>query len=68
MEVTPEDNESRGGVTPKEWSSGPLNDYWRVTDCKHVTAKFVRNGYPLASIQEVQSRFVEFANAKQTTD
>src|SRR2546425_2730245 len=39
-----------------------------VTDCKHVTAEFVSNGIPVASIKEVQSRFVDLTHANQTTD
>jgi len=55
------------GVIPEEWKVGSLGLFWKVTDCKHVTAQFVSNGFPLASIKEVQSRFVELSNAKQTT-
>ncbi len=47
--------------------SGGLGRYWSVTDCKHVTAQFVPQGLPLASIREVQSRFVDLTDAKQTT-
>ena len=32
-----------------------------------MTAQFVANGYPIASIKEVQSLFVDLTNAKQTT-
>ena len=55
------------GVIPVDWDSGVLGRFWSVTDCKHVTAAFVPNGYPVASIREVQSRFVELKNAKRTT-
>jgi type I restriction enzyme S subunit len=55
------------GVIPDEWNIDRLEKFWSVTDCKHVTAKFVASGYPVASIKEVQSRFVELAEAKQTT-
>ena len=55
------------GVIPEEWPVDRLDKFWSVTDCKHVTAKFVASGYPLASIKEVQSRYVELADAKQTT-
>ncbi len=56
------------GVIPEDWESGNLDLFWTVTDCKHITAKFVSNGYPLASIREVQSRVVDLTNAKQTTE
>ena len=55
------------GVIPRDWGAGNLGEFWSVTDCKHVTAEFVSVGIPLASIKEVQSRFVDLKNAKQTT-
>ena len=55
------------GVIPEEWEANGLGRFWSVTDCKHVTAQFVPQGFPLASIREVQSRFVDLTNAKQTT-
>ncbi len=55
------------GVIPEDWEVDNLKRFWAVIDCKHLTAKFVENGIPLASIREVQSRFVELENAKQTT-
>ena len=55
------------GMIPEGWEVGSLVNFWSVTDCKHVTAQFVRSGYPLASIKEVQSRFVDLTNAKHTT-
>jgi len=55
------------GVIPEDWEVGSLSRFWTVTDCKHVTAQFVDNGFPIASIKEVQSRFVGLMNAKQTT-
>ena len=55
------------GVIPQDWEVDRLDRFWSVTDCKHVTAQFVPTGYPLASIKEVQSRFVDLTEAKQTT-
>ncbi len=55
------------GIIPEEWDADNLGRFWGVTDCKHVTAQFVPQGFPLASIREVQSRFVDLTNAKQTT-
>ena len=55
------------GVIPGDWEVDRLDKFWSVTDCKHVTAQFISNGYPLASIKEVQSRFVDLGFAKQTT-
>lgn len=60
--------QSEVGLIPLDWEAGSLGLFWGVTDCKHVTAKFVLNGIPLASIREVQSRFVDLTNAKQTTE
>jgi type I restriction enzyme, S subunit len=56
------------GVIPEDWEVGTLDKYWSVIDCKHVTAKFIRSGIPVASIREVQSRFVNIDNANQTTE
>ncbi len=55
------------GFIPAEWDAGTLGRFWGVTDCKHVTATFVSQGIPVASIREVQSRFVDLKGAKQTT-
>jgi type I restriction enzyme, S subunit len=59
--------QTEAGVIPEDWEVGSLSRFWTVTDCKHVTAQFVDNGFPIASIKEVQSRFVDLKNAKQTT-
>ena len=67
MEVKPGYKQTEVGVIPEEWDADNLGRFWGVTDCKHVTAQFVPQGFPLASIREVQSRFVELTNAKQTT-
>lgn len=56
------------GEVPAHWEVGPLKRHWSVTDCKHITADFVDEGRPLASIKEVQSQFVDLSSAKQTTD
>lgn len=56
------------GEVPAHWEVGPLKRYWSVTDCKHVTAVFVEDGIPLASIREVQSRWVNLDSAKCTTE
>lgn len=56
------------GEVPAHWEVSALKRHWTVTDCKHVTAEFVEEGFPLASIREVQSRWVELEQAKQTTE
>jgi type I restriction enzyme S subunit len=68
MEVKAGYKQTGIGVFPVSWEVGPLSNFWAVTDCKHVTAKFVSNGYPVASIGEVQSRFVDLKNANQTNE
>ena len=55
------------GPVPAHWEVAALKRYWSVTDCKHITAEFVDDGYPLASIREVQSRFISLDAAKRTT-
>lgn len=67
MEVKPGYKQTEVGVIPEDWEVGKLGHYWSVTDCKHVTASFVPDGIPIASIKEVQSRLVDLTNAKQTT-
>jgi type I restriction enzyme, S subunit len=56
------------GVIPEDWNFGALDKFWSVADCKHVTAKFIESGIPVASIREVQSRFVNLDHANQTTE
>jgi type I restriction enzyme S subunit len=56
------------GEVPEHWEVGSLKRFWATTDCKHITAEFVDEGYPLASIREVQSRWVDLSTAKQTTE
>ena len=56
------------GEVPEHWEVGSLKRFWSVTDCKHLTAEFIEDGIPLASIREVQSRFVDLTDAKRTTE
>lgn len=56
------------GEVPAHWEVGALKRFWSVTDCKHITATFVEDGIPLASIREVQATYVDLSNAKKTTD
>jgi type I restriction enzyme S subunit len=56
------------GEIPEHWGVSALKFYWYVIDCKHLTAPFVDDGIPLASIKEVQSWTVNLSSAKQTTE
>ena len=56
------------GQVPAHWLVGSLKRFWTVIDCKHVTAEFVPEGRPLASIKEVQGRFVNLDDAQKTTE
>ena len=56
------------GQVPEHWEVISLKRLWDIIDCKHVTAEFVEEGFPLASIREVQSHFVNLECAKLTTD
>jgi type I restriction enzyme S subunit len=56
------------GEVPEHWDISSLKHYWNVLDCKHVTAEFVDEGIPLASIREVKSWYVDLTNAKKTTE
>jgi type I restriction enzyme S subunit len=55
------------GDVPAHWEVLPIKRVWSVTDCKHITAEFVSDGYPLASIREVQGPYVSLEGAKRTT-
>lgn len=55
------------GDVPAHWDIGPLKRFWSVTDCKHVTAEFTDEGFPLASIREVQARWIDLRDAKRTS-
>ncbi|MFM9948240.1 MAG: hypothetical protein ACKV1O_09905 [Saprospiraceae bacterium] len=54
------------GLIPNDWDVDFLEKYWTVTDCKHITAEFIPDGIPLASITEVQSLYVDLNDAMQT--
>ena len=56
------------GEVPEHWVVAGLKWFWSVTDCKHITAEFVDDGVPLASIREVQCRYVTLEDAKKTTE
>lgn len=68
MELKPGYKLTDVGMIPEDWDYGSFETFWNVFDCKHVTAKFIANGIPLASIKEVQSRYVDLESAKQTTE
>jgi type I restriction enzyme, S subunit len=57
----------QGMPVPVGWVALLLKHVCIVRDCKHVTAEFVDDGFPVASIREVQSRYVNLSTAKQTT-
>ena len=56
------------GEVPEHWNVAASKHHWLVTDCKHVTAEFTQEGYPLASNREAQGRWIDLTNAKRTTD
>jgi type I restriction enzyme S subunit len=68
VELRPGYRKTDVGVVPEDWDVGGLGKFWTARDCKHVTARFADSGdFPIASINEVQSRFVDLTNAKRTT-
>jgi type I restriction enzyme S subunit len=67
MEVKPGYKQTEVGVIPDDWESNSISHYWSVVDCKHITADFITNGIPVASICEVQSKYVDLSNANHTT-
>jgi type I restriction enzyme S subunit len=56
------------GAIPTGWTATALKHLATVRDCKHLTAEFVEEGYPLASIREVQARYLDLSHAKRTTE
>ncbi|MEX2541633.1 MAG: restriction endonuclease subunit S [Trueperaceae bacterium] len=56
------------GEVPEHWQIAALKNYVHVIDCKHVTADLTDQGYPLASIREVQEFEVNLATAKNTSE
>ena len=44
MEVRPGYKQTEVGVIPENWDVDCLGRFWNVTDCKHVTAKFISSG------------------------
>jgi len=67
-QIRPGYKQTEVGVIPEDWDFGSLEQFWTVTDCKHVTAPFVTSGFPLASIHETQARLVDLSEANQTTE
>ena len=55
------------GPIPKDWDAAALSGFSSTIDCKHVTAKFVSSGFPVASIQETQSKHITLSAANQTS-
>lgn len=56
------------GQVPEHWLPCSLKHYASVIDCKHITAEFLDDGFPLASISEVKEWFVNLASAKFTSE
>jgi len=55
------------GEVPVGWVVCALKHVSNVIDCKHITAEFIDDGIPLASIGEVKSKFVDLTSSKKTT-
>lgn len=55
------------GEVPEHWDFGALKYWADIIDCKHITAEFVEDGYPLASIGEVKGWTVNLSTSKSTT-
>jgi type I restriction enzyme S subunit len=66
MELKQGYKQTEVGVIPEDWDTGTLGQFWSVIDCKHVTASFTPSGYPVASIREVQAKYVDLSNCKYT--
>lgn len=53
---------------PENWKVLRLKQVSKIIDCKHLTAPFVDEGYPLASIQEVQKKRINLEKPNKTTE
>lgn len=56
------------GEVPEHWIHSSLKFYAQVIDCKHVTAEFLDDGVPLASIGEVKEKYINLQSAKMTSE
>ncbi|MES3008909.1 MAG: restriction endonuclease subunit S [Pseudomonadota bacterium] len=56
------------GEVPEHWIHISLKFYAQVIDCKHVTAEFLDDGVPLASIGEVKEKYINLQSAKMTSE
>lgn len=56
------------GDVPAHWELTQLKRFWSVTDCKHLTVPFTDEGFPLASVREVQSFDLNLLTAKRTSE
>jgi type I restriction enzyme S subunit len=56
------------GNVPEYWEIGALRRFWKVIDCKHFTVPFIEDGFPLASVGEVQSFNLDLTHCKRTTE
>lgn len=56
------------GEVPEHWVICSLKNYASVIDCKHITAEFLDDGFPVASIGEVKEWFVNLTSAKFTSE
>lgn len=54
-------------IYPIGWELRELSDVATVIDCKHVTAQFVPDGFPVISIGELGGRFIDLENGPRTT-
>jgi type I restriction enzyme, S subunit len=54
------------GEIPKHWEVTSLRRYWQVVDCKHLTVPFSDEGFPLASVSEVQSFCLDLSHCRKT--
>ncbi len=54
------------GEIPEHWEIKKIKNVFQIIDCKHLTAPFVENGFPLASIQEVKLKRINLSQANKT--
>lgn len=55
------------GEIPSHWDQGPLRRWWRVLDCKHLTAEYIDGGVPVVGTVQVKGVRLDLAGSKTTT-
>ncbi|MGA2641360.1 MAG: restriction endonuclease subunit S [Spirochaetia bacterium] len=56
------------GEIPERWEMAELRRRWNVIDCKHQTAEYIDEGYPVISTTEVKPGRLSLETKRRTTE